>query len=111
LSELYATTGQFAEAINELKKASPNPVPGNWNADARGYSMLELAAPSRFNKLSTDAVSYAIAGNRNKALESLEKGLADGENELLLSIRYPAFDSLRSDPRFVEVIRKMGLPQ
>ena len=40
-SELYATTGHFAEALGELQKFSP--TPGSWNADARGYADLMLA--------------------------------------------------------------------
>lgn len=111
LSELYATTGKFAEAINEIQKANDNTVPITVSADAGSYSRLAVTAPSKLNNFSLAAIGLALAGDRNGALERLEKGLADGESELLLSIRYPAFDTLRPDPRFAEIMRKMNLPQ
>jgi tetratricopeptide (TPR) repeat protein len=111
LSHLYATTGNFAEAVSELQKTNVEFTAGTWSADAQGYSRLAVATSSRLNSLSAAALGFALAGDRNKALEYLEKGLADQDSELLLSIRYPAFNSLHSDPRFAEVVRKMGLPQ
>ncbi len=57
------------------------------------------------------AVCYAVMGDRNKALESLEKAYAQQDSELMAVIRFPAFESLHSDPRWVELMRKLGLPQ
>ncbi|MCU1309337.1 MAG: serine/threonine protein kinase [Candidatus Angelobacter sp.] len=109
LSELYATTGKFADAIGELQKGTSSS--GTWSADAQGYNTLAVTNPAKLNNLTATAVSYALAGDRNRALERLEKGLAEEDAELRLSIRFPAYDSLRSDPRFTEIVRKMGLPQ
>ena len=57
------------------------------------------------------AVAYAAGGDRDKAFQFLEKAYADKNDELLLAIRYPAFDLLRSDPRYKDLVRRLGLPE
>jgi predicted deacetylase len=57
------------------------------------------------------AVAAALAGNRDQAFDYLEKAYSDGDTELLVAIRYPALDSLRSDPRFADLMRRLGLPE
>jgi predicted Zn-dependent protease len=56
------------------------------------------------------ADAAAAAGNRDQAFEYLEKAYSNGDNELLFVIRYPALDPLRSDPRFKDLMRRLGLP-
>jgi len=46
------------------------------------------------------AVAYALAGDRNKAFEYLEKTYSEQDSELGACIRFPAFDVLKSDPRW-----------
>ncbi len=57
------------------------------------------------------AIAYSIAGDRDQAFQYLEKAFSDGDNELLLVIRYPALDPLRSDPRYADLMRRLGLPE
>ncbi len=52
---------------------------------------------------------YALAGEKSKALDWLEKGLAIHDSGLIY-LRSPSFDSLRSDPRFQDLLRRMNLP-
>ena len=47
----------------------------------------------------------------DQAFQYLEKAYADGDSELLFVIRYPALDPLRSDPRFKDLMRHLGLPE
>jgi hypothetical protein len=78
--------------------------------DAKGYLQLTLRLEGS-DRSTAAAVAAALVGNRDEAFEYLEKAYSDGDNELLIGIRYPALDSLRSDPRFADLMRRLGLPQ
>jgi eukaryotic-like serine/threonine-protein kinase len=108
LSQFYATTGRFADAVNELQGAFPKPIP--MSEDAKGYLQLTLRLEGS-DRSTAAAVAAALAGNRDMAFEYLEKAYSDGDNELLIAIRYPALDSLRSDSRFANLMRRLGLPE
>jgi eukaryotic-like serine/threonine-protein kinase len=109
LSLLYAATGRFGEAVSELQKFAP--TPGSFSPDAKGYVALNLASTHKDEWLSTVAVAYGYANDREKTFEYLEKAYAQADEELLLSIRLPAFDFVRSDPRYADFMRRMGLPK
>ena len=110
LSQMYAATGQYADAINEIQKLGPVPIPGSFRGDAQGY--LQLAQDRRASSAPTLlAVIYALQGDRNKAFEYLEKAYAEQDAELMACIRFPAFDVLHSDPRYAVFMRKVGLPE
>jgi tetratricopeptide (TPR) repeat protein len=52
---------------------------------------------------------YLLIGQREKTLEILEKGYAEGAFGVVSSMASPEFDRLRSDPRFIALARKTGL--
>jgi serine/threonine protein kinase/tetratricopeptide (TPR) repeat protein len=111
LSLLYAAMGRFGEAVSELQKFVS--TPGSFSPDAKGYVAL-CRASELFDKnewFSAIAVAYGYANDREKALDYLEKAYSLADEEILLSIRLPAFDFVRSDPRYADVMRRMGLPQ
>ena len=106
-SELYAMTGHFDEAISELQKTVA--APGFWSPDAQGYNRLI----ARRNDVppADIAFSFALAGNRDKAFEYFEKAYAIEDDDLIQTLRYPVLAPLRSDPRYADLMRRMGLPQ
>ncbi len=108
LSHLYATMGRFPEAVSELRKSLPNSIPVS--EDAKGYLQLMSTLPDA-DRSAAMAVAAALAGNRDQAFQYLEKAYSDADNELLLAIRYPALDPLRSDPRFKDLMRRLSLPE
>jgi len=108
LSQVYASTGRYAEAVSELKKIASPPIPGSFSGDAQGY--LKLALDPRMGTPTLVAVVYALMGNRDKSFEYLEKAYAEQDTELIASIRFPAFDELRRDTRFKDLMRRIGLP-
>ena len=55
------------------------------------------------------AVLYAKVGNKDKAFECLEKSYQRRESWMSLLKVEPGLDSLRDDPRFDELIKRVGL--
>jgi serine/threonine protein kinase/tetratricopeptide (TPR) repeat protein len=108
LSQLYATTSRFADAVSELQGAFPKPIPVS--SDARGYLQLILRMHGT-DVTTAAAVAAALLGDRDQAFQYLEKAYVDGDNELLIGIRYPAIDPLRSDPRYKDLMRGLDLPE
>jgi serine/threonine-protein kinase len=109
LSHLYATMGRFHEAVAELRKAFPQPIPVS--EDAKGYLQLMSALQDSDFRDAGAGMAAALAGDRDLAFRYLEKACSAGDDELLIVIRYPALDSLRADPRYKDLMRRMGLPE
>jgi len=108
LSQLYATTGRFADAVAEFHKAFSKTTAVT--DDTKGYLQLMLTLEGS-DRSGAVAVASALAADKDQAFQNLEKSYTDGDNELLICIRYPALDTLRSDPRYAELMRRFGLPQ
>ena len=112
LSQMEATQGQWAEAVSTLQKAGPRGdalAMRSWSPDAKGFAeFMEAIGDGKMP--ANAAVAYALAGNRDKAFDNLEKARADRDNEITAVIRFPAFDHLKADPRWPALLHKLGLP-
>ena len=110
LSQILSATGRYGEAIHELRLFGD--VKGTFSPDANGYLALCLAmGPKLQFTPSVYAVCYAVAGNRDKTLEQLEKAYDEADEELLISVRQPQIDLVHSEPRYKELMRKLDLPE
>jgi eukaryotic-like serine/threonine-protein kinase len=109
LSQLHATMGHFGDAVSELQKFSP--TSGSFSSDANGYLALTLASTPKNEWLAGVAGAYGVTGNREKTFEYLERAYAEADEELLFAIRLPVFDLIRSDPRYADLMRRLGLPE
>jgi serine/threonine protein kinase/tetratricopeptide (TPR) repeat protein len=109
LSHLYAVTGDFTNAVSELKKFAP--TPGSYNGNAKGFRDLALNAFNGPEQTTWAALALSVTGERNRALDYLEKALSSQEIEVILCIRYPSFDPIRSDPRYKAIVGRLGLPE
>jgi eukaryotic-like serine/threonine-protein kinase len=108
-SQIDATMGRWADAVNEFHKSLPATLAGTFGSDAQGYlnmmiSVGEVVPPTNLG------VAYALAGNLKKAMDQLEVAYDEHDDELMACIRFPAFDSLKSDPRWAALLHKLGLP-
>jgi serine/threonine protein kinase/tetratricopeptide (TPR) repeat protein len=109
LSQLYAATGDFTNAVSELQKFAA--VQGSWSGDAKGFRDLALNAFNKPEQMTWVALALSVTGEPNKALDYLEKALSNQEIEVVLCIRYPSFDPIRSDARYKALVGQMGLPE
>ncbi len=107
LSQVYATQGRYADAVGEFTKTLLPAV--SLTPDAQGF-IKAMIAPTHGPVPANAALAYALAGDRDKAFEYLQKAYSDEDSELMAVIRFPGFDSLHSDPRWAELLGKLGLP-
>jgi len=57
------------------------------------------------------ATDYAELGDKEQAFQWLNTAYQERDSALIVLKTDPFLDSLRSDPRFAELVRKVGLPQ
>jgi tetratricopeptide (TPR) repeat protein len=57
------------------------------------------------------AADYAMLGNRNAAFAALEKAFVSSRANMVFLKVEPLFDNLHSDPRYADLLRRIGLPQ
>jgi len=57
------------------------------------------------------AALYAELGDKDQAFQWLNTAYQERNGELLRMKTDFALDAIRSDPRFAELLRKVGLPQ
>ena len=122
LGKTLAEQGRFQEAVDELKKA------GNFTAEPFAtigyvYGRMGRAADARkviadLQELSkktyvapTDfAKIYIGLGDKDEAFAWLEKSFQQRDFWLTFLEGDPVFESLRPDPRFQNLVRRIGLP-
>ena len=122
----YEQRGMFAEAIEEFQKAvalsQRNPT--YLASLGHGYAMAGQGAEARkllqeLRELSKQryvlpycfAVIHAGLGEKDEAFAYLEKGYQERDSWLNQLKVEPRLDGLRSDPRFADLVRRVGLPQ
>jgi len=78
----------------------------------RQATAVELAKHGDEGGVAFDAGSnYAMAGDRARALDWLEKAYAERDPNMTYISCMPIFDPLRAEPRFQALLRRMNLPQ
>lgn len=100
-----------AEAATKLQAFKTGGERGYWRHNL-DLTLRALKTPKGvFVSASDLASSYALAGEKDKAFQWLDKAYAerDGEDITLLNCD-PAFKNLHGDPRFANLLRRMGLP-
>ncbi len=81
---------------------------------AEGYwqwrlQQLQRAAVTGYVRPSEFAKIYAALGDTDAAVEWLEKAYQEHDGVEMLNV-WPGYDSLRSDPRFADLLRRMKFP-
>lgn len=123
LGVAYLEKGMYEEAIRELKKGVALSVRNGEPLCYLGYAYAASGRRGEALKLLDEvqglsggkvspynvAIIYAGLGERDRAFEQLEKAY-NGREEWLINLDVEkALDGLRSDPRFQDLLRRMGL--
>ena len=87
----YAVTGKRTQATAILKELEEKYA----RKESNGYNVAGV---------------YAGLGDKNMAFEWLEKGFQTKEDLGLIRWRIP-YESLRDDPRYKDLLKRMGLPE
>ncbi len=85
---------------------------GGWEASVSAW--LEVVVPFAERKLyTTTAVGfyYAMLGETDEAFAWLERGYRDRDPLMMVLKAHPLSDPLRSDPRFQDLLRRIGFPE
>jgi TolB-like protein/DNA-binding winged helix-turn-helix (wHTH) protein/Flp pilus assembly protein TadD len=123
LGQAYLQKHMYDQAVPELQKAVQLSAgsPGCTSNLARAYALsgqrdaavkllddLKTSSTPGYSHASEIAAIYVSLGDTNEAMNWLEKGYAERFNPGVL-IR-PGFDPLRTDPRFQDLVRRVGSP-
>jgi len=113
LARALTFAGRLAEALPRWEIRKTEPGWQHWMAYAyvsagRRADVERMAAahdhPYRL------AIIYAALGDRDRALQALDRAAGIVPHRVALLVRYPEMAPLRGDPRFAAVRRKLGLP-
>jgi len=122
----YIAKRMFPDAIEEARQAIKI-APTNSNSiallgyglalDGRGAEARELvdqmikARGERYVSAGHIAVVFHALGDREQTLNWLERAFAEHDSWLIFLKADPKWNSLRSDPKFQELVRRVGLPE
>ena len=123
LGQAYLEKHMYEEAVAELQKAvqlsGGNPTfvatlarayvaSGKRREAVKLLDVLKRRSSTVFSNASEIAMIYASMGESDQAMNWLDKGFEERFNPGVL-LR-PGFDPLRSDPRFQNLLHRVGLP-
>jgi serine/threonine protein kinase/tetratricopeptide (TPR) repeat protein len=119
LAYVYEATGDYKAAIEQYIRDEQ--FLGNERrakelkqifekAGYRGYLKKDAKDKEAAEDFYTAAAEYALLGDKDAAFADLERAAAAGQGLEALKLD-PELDSIRSDPRYADLLRRIGLPQ
>ena len=131
LSDIYLLTGEYDKMVDEQLEIYKSQAMFASQTDKQKESELKSLAKSRTiyqqggirkyleslmlprsrnpNDFYHNAIIHNLLGDKEKALDNLEKAYESRAFLLVFVKADPVFDSLRDEPRYQEVLRKMNL--
>ncbi len=128
VASAYVEKGRFADALAHIeswRRAEKTPAPWRLAMDVCVYSrsgepakarqaLAKLERWNRESRLDSDpnfAAAYTCMNNKDEAFARLQKAYEEHSPAISTLKVEPAYDPLRSDPRFQELLRRVGLGQ
>jgi TolB-like protein len=126
LGDAYVLNSMWKEAITEFQRvltAAGDMIYAlgmlGWVFALSGQKEKALEVYNRLKELSKERyVSHMLRSlvplglrNKDQTFEHLEKAIQDRDPQVVLTIQFPMWDSIRSDPRFKKLLKKIHLEQ
>ncbi len=125
LARVYQAQGRFDDAVAEFKTAGPGVL--QWPPALAGLGHLYGVQGKRTEALQVIAEMRAMAekgfvtayaptlvylglGDKEQTLAGLNRCLEERSNWMVWLLKDPRWDPMRSDPRFQEIVRRVGFP-
>ena len=124
IAQAHWQKGERRIALAEGERAFRESGDSRWVLAWLGYAWSASGQPAKGREVLTKLAEWAKSGyvspfyramvevglgDRDKAMEALEEAFKDRSGWLVFLNVEPEFDSLRSDPRFVDLLRRAGL--
>jgi tetratricopeptide (TPR) repeat protein len=121
----YLRLGRYDEAVDEINRwAAPDQGPWAWAARATVYSRLghaeearrelvklERLSGSRADRTPALLIAYSGTGQKERVIELLQRAYSEHSNAIVQIKVDPMYDPVRNDPRFKDLLRRVGLEQ
>jgi TolB-like protein/DNA-binding winged helix-turn-helix (wHTH) protein len=125
LAKAYELKGAYPEALAEAEKIKPpDAIPFGLSRQGQVYALqgrrreaievaqkLQQASKQRHIDPPFIADIYIALGDKDSAFFWLDKAYKNHSPDMLLLRTDPAYAPIRSDPRFADLVRRLGLPQ
>ncbi|MEQ1644038.1 MAG: tetratricopeptide repeat protein [Pyrinomonadaceae bacterium] len=131
---VYADQGKYDEAVEEYLNSSrankdfkPENIAklkeayekGGWDGYRRSRQDIRIEelnaqhgkAPNVYVRAMNFASAYALGKDKDKTIEYLNKAYDERERQLLLLKVTKTWDFVRDDPRFKELVKRVGIPE
>jgi TolB-like protein/DNA-binding winged helix-turn-helix (wHTH) protein/Tfp pilus assembly protein PilF len=123
LGRAFAAKGMYKEAVQEFERFSQlsgdstlaiasigNALARSGNRSEAMHSLMQLRALSKQRRVPSICfvLLYLGLGDKDQAIDWLEKSCRERSTFLTVAKVDPLFDSLREDPRFQDLLRRIG---
>ena len=119
LANAYEAMGNYKQAVEQWAKIARSSGDEAYAREImqtfdkggyKAYLRLDIRVSETHGAYNYVSRDYALLGEKDAAFAALEKAFAK-RSALVFVKADPRYDNIRSDPRFVDLLRRMGLPQ
>jgi tetratricopeptide (TPR) repeat protein len=102
---VYKRCGRPCDSLREALESGWNE--GGWEGAQRAWLEVAREGAAPFGI----ATRYALIGEKDEAFAWLERGYRERDPLMIVLRTAPYLDPLRSDPRFQDLLRRIGFPE
>jgi eukaryotic-like serine/threonine-protein kinase len=107
-AEFEAYMGNFPTAVQQLTRANPKAAKLDFGTGKEAFwqALLRLG-----EHVGETGLALAMLGKKDEAFREFDRSLEEEPAGVTENIRLPGFDSVRSDPRYAALLRRVNLSQ